>query len=163
MENKHFEFAYLEYQDVSELPAEYQNLVDAAKESVKNAYAPYSQFNVGAAILLENGVVVKGNNQENAAYPSGLCAERTAIFAASANYPEVKFIAVAITAQTNAFKLDKPITPCGACRQVLLEYENKQKAPLKVILTGVSGKVWLIASVRDLLPLSFGTEQLFNQ
>lgn len=163
MEKKHFEFVYQEYQDVSEMPAEYQSLVYAAKEAVKNAYAPYSNFKVGAAVLLDNDIIVKGNNQENAAYPSGLCAERTAIFAASANYPNAKFKAIAITALPSAFELNKPITPCGACRQALLEYENKQQSPLKIILTGTSGKVWIIASVQDLLPLSFGTEQLFNK
>lgn len=163
MEKKHFEFAYQEYQDVTELPKEYQELVIAAKEATKNAYAPYSNFNVGAAILLENNIIVKGNNQENAAYPSGLCAERTAIFSASANYPNVKFLAIAISARPKAFDLNKPITPCGACRQVLLEYENKQKSPLKIILTGTTGKIWIISSVQDLLPLSFGTDQLFNQ
>lgn len=136
-----------------------KKLIDAAKDATKSSYAPYSNFHVGVSVLLENGEIVKGNNQENAAYPSGLCAERTAVFYTNANYPDQKIVAIAITAfHKNSFTKDV-ITPCGACRQVLLESENRQKSPIQILMC-TDDSVYRVESVKDLLPLSFGDEML---
>ena len=117
--------------------------------------APYSHFKVGAAILLENGEVVTGNNQENAAYPSGMCAERVAIWSAASKYPKIAVKKVAIAVKSGNKKIDKPVAPCGACRQSLLEYEIKQKAPIEVFFMGEIGNVIKANSLQDLLPFSF--------
>src|SRR6188508_1372094 len=114
-----------EFETSNQLNAEDQKLLGKARETVQNAYAPYSNFYVGAAVLLDNGVTVIGNNQENASYPLGLCAERVAIFAASAQYPGIAIKSIAITARSNQFVIDKPIAPCGACRQAIAEYEHR--------------------------------------
>jgi len=136
-----------------------KKLIEAAKNATQRAYAPYSGFSVGAAVLLENGEIVSGNNQENAAYPSGLCAERTTVFFANATFPEEKVIAIAVAAyHKGAFTTDV-ITPCGACRQVLLETENRFHSPMKVLMYSEKG-VYVVNSIRDLLPLSFGDEML---
>jgi len=129
-------------------------LVNAAKEALKNAYAPYSQFQVGAAILLKNNEIVCGNNQENAAYPSGLCAERTALFYANAKYPDQAVDTIAIAAFTNGAYTEQPITPCGACRQVILEAQNRYKHPVRIILYGEK-EIYIVEKITDLLPLSF--------
>jgi cytidine deaminase len=150
----------IEAENSDELIAEDRELVSVAREMTQNAYAPYSEFFVGAAILLENGKIIKGSNQENAAYPSGLCAERVAIFSASSLYPDIKIKTIAISARSHHRQMDYPVSPCGACRQVLLEYEFKQEAPVKVILSGESGKVVIIEKVKDLLPLSFTSDDL---
>lgn len=137
----------------SELPEDIRTLVDAAKEMTRNSYAPYSHFNVGAAILLDDGTIVRGANQENAAFPSGTCAERTACFQASALHPDVPMRKIAIAAATaDGFQAD-PISPCGACRQALIEYEAKH-GPIQVILYG-RDKTYVLPSVASLLPLSF--------
>jgi cytidine deaminase len=149
-----------EAQTIAELPTEDQQLITLSRNMTDNAYAPYSEFFVGAAILLENGEIVKGSNQENAAYPSGLCAERVAVFAASAIYPEVKIKTVAISAKTPHHVMDYPVSPCGACRQALLEYEIKQNQPIRLLLSGVSGKILVIDAIRDLLPLCFSPKDL---
>jgi len=125
-----------------------------------NAYAPYSLFHVGAALLLENGKVVIGSNQENAAYPSGLCAERVAIFQAGALYPGVKILKMAITAASKQKLVDTPIPPCGACRQSIGEYELRQDEPIEIWFMGETGKVYLSASLKNLLPMVFGSEYL---
>ncbi|TVQ86421.1 MAG: cytidine deaminase [Bacteroidetes bacterium] len=151
-----------EVEDVSQLPAEEQELIRLARHMTTQAYAPYSGFYVGAAILLENGEIIKGSNQENAAYPSGLCAERVAAFAASASYPDIKMKAIAISGNAKSHNIDHPVTPCGACRQVLLEYEVKQDSPMKIFLSGHSGKIFLIEKAQDLLPLSFTSKDLEN-
>jgi cytidine deaminase len=145
-----------EFDHTEELSLEDKELVACSREMTHQAYAPYSEFFVGAAVLLENGEVIKGSNQENAAYPSGLCAERVAIFSASALYPGVKVRKIAISARS----LDHPVTPCGACRQVLLEYEFKQQEPIRVLLSGETGKIFSIDKVQDLLPLSFTPDEL---
>lgn len=137
-----------------------KKLIDAAKNATKNAYAPYSQFKVGAALLLDNGEIITGNNQENAAYPSGLCAERTAVFFANANHPESKIGAIAVTAYYKGDFTKDVITPCGACRQVLLEIENKHKSPMDILLYAGSGEVYKFDTIKDLLPFSFGDEML---
>ena len=137
-----------------ELSEEYKQLVDEAKRVTQNAYAPYSRFYVGAAVLLENGEVVSGTNQENAAYPSGLCAERTTMFYANSKYPNVAPKALAIATFSEGDFLEEPITPCGACRQVLLETEVRYGVDIDVLLYGSKG-IYVLKSVKALLPLAF--------
>lgn len=136
-----------------------KKLIEEAKLSAKRAYAPYSKFQVGAAVLLSDGKIITGNNQENAAYPSGLCAERVAILAANATYPETAIEAIAIAACTDGEYTETPCYPCGACRQTLLEVESRFEKPFKVIMYGTS-KIYEAASISDLLPLSFGKDAL---
>lgn len=142
-----------------ELNTEYQNLIRQAKEQVKKAYAPYSGFHVGAALQLENGEIFTGSNQENAAYPSGLCAERVAMFYANAQFPDVAVKTLAIAAFTNDSFLPDPVTPCGSCRQVLLETETRFDKDITVLLYGTE-HVYLIENVKQLLPLCFEKESL---
>lgn len=139
---------------LDELSPQDQELVQAAIKATHNAYANYSRFYVGAALRLENGKIVIGANQENAAFPSGLCAERTAVFAAQANYPDSPIETLAIVARNEKGVLPNPITPCGACRQVILEIEDRYKKPIKILLYGTQ-KIYCVKSVKDLLPLSF--------
>ena len=144
--------------DYEELSAEDRELVDMAKAMTGTSYSPYSHFQVGAALRLADGQIFKGSNQENAAFPSGLCAERTAFFAASANAPEVPPVTIAIAAQTGGQFLENMVAPCGACRQSLLEAETRFKQDIRVLLYGTRG-TYVIRSMRDLLPLTFdGTE-----
>jgi cytidine deaminase len=142
-----------------ELNVEEKNLIDKSKSQIDNAYAPYSNFHVGAAVLLENGEIFAGNNQENSAYPSGLCAERVAMFYANAQYPQTPVKSIAIAAHTKGEFLKNPITPCGACRQVLLETEVRFDNDITVLLYG-SECIYRIDNVRDLLPLSFEKDSL---
>lgn len=139
---------------LDELSPQDQELVQAAIKATHNAYANYSRFYVGAALRLENGKMVIGANQENAAFPSGLCAERTAVFAAQANYPDSPIDTLAIAGRNEKGVLPNPITPCGACRQVILEIEDRYKKPIKILLYGTQ-KIYCVRSVKDLLPLSF--------
>jgi cytidine deaminase len=148
------------YDDIRELSPEIQNLMSSAVEVRKNAYAPYSKFNVGAALLLDNTEVVIGSNQENASYPSGLCAERTAIYYAGAKYPRAKILKMAITASSQNQVTDKPIPPCGACRQAIAEYEIKQDQPIELYFMGAEGKVIKSSSLANLLPLLFDNSVL---
>lgn len=134
--------------------------MNKAQEARENAYAPYSRFKVGAAVRLDSGEIVTGNNQENAAFPSGLCAERVAIFHASAMYPNESITSIAITARSSKQTITTPVAPCGACRQALAEYEVKQKSPLSIYFMGESGKVVKANSVKDLLPLIFDSSYL---
>lgn len=145
-----------------ELSSEEQELVKAACQATNRSYAPYSQFHVGAAVCLANGVILEGSNQENAAYPSGTCAERCAIFYANSQYPKerVKSIAIAARLHTGEF-LTTPITPCGSCRQVLLETETRYRKPVRVLLYGTTG-VYIIESCRELLPFHFTSDALSN-
>ena len=143
-----------EADSLSELMPEYADLLQQATTAAHNAYAPYSHFQVGAAVLLENGEVICGANQENAAYPSGLCAERVALFYANARYPNMPVKAIAITSSCGGQLNDEPAYPCGACRQVLLETEMRYGKPIHVIMGGAK-KIKKVASIRDLLPLSF--------
>ena len=139
----------------SELSIDDRRLVDAARESIFKAYAPYSRFRVGAAIALTNGEIVTGSNQENVAYPSGLCAERVACFYAHSQYPEARFNTIAIAAcDVNGSELQLPISPCGSCRQALLEYETLAGSNVRVILVGVK-EIYILPSVKSLLPLAF--------
>ena len=143
------------YTDIHELPKAIQSLMHIAIDTRDNAYAPYSKFNVGAAILLDNNEVIIGSNQENACFPSGLCAERTAIYYAGAKYPNAKILKMAITASSQNQVTDKPIPPCGACRQAIAEYEIKQDQPIEIYFMGAQGKVVKSNSLANLLPLLF--------
>jgi len=141
--------------DYEELSEEDRQLVDAAKNATYRSYAPYSHFSVGAAAKLENGVVVTGSNQENAASPSGTCAERTTLFYANSQYPDVPILTLAIAARNDTEDFTPIFTPpCGACRQVMLETEQRGNKPMRVLLFGLNG-VLEVSEVKDLLPLSF--------
>jgi cytidine deaminase len=144
-------FSILSY---DELSSEEKILIEKSKEQVSKAYAPYSNFNVGAAVLLENGEIFAGSNQENSAYPSGLCAERVAMFYANAQCPNIAVKLLAIAAFSNGKFMETPNTPCGACRQVLLETEDRFEKDITVLLYGSEG-IYRLENVRDLLPLSF--------
>lgn len=143
------------YSSVAELPQDIQLLMEQAIEIRKKAYAPYSKFRVGAAILLDNEKVVLGSNQENAAYPSGLCAERVAIFQSGAIYPDAKIVKMAISAASDTNKTTTPIPPCGACRQSISEYEFKQDQPIEIYFMGETGVIYKSDSIKNLLPLTF--------
>ena len=143
------------YDSLEDLSDKDKSLLLQAKNSLEDAYAPYSNFKVGAAVLLENGKVILGNNQENAAYPLSLCAERVALFAATSVNPDVSISAIAITCKSQNHVLDRPATPCGSCRQAIVEKENLHDSPIKIILQGEKGPVYVVHSIKDLLPLSF--------
>ena len=143
------------FESVLELPNDIQNLMTQAIAVRKNAYAPYSKFKVGAALLLDNGKLVLGSNQENAAYPSGLCAERVAIFQAGAIYPDAKILKMAITAASDTNQTTAPIPPCGSCRQSIAEYEIKQDFPIEIYFMGEIGVIYKSDSIKNLLPFMF--------
>ncbi len=143
------------FDSVQDLPDDIQDLMTQAVEVRKNAYAPYSKFRVGVAIVLDNGKIVLGSNQENAAYPSGLCAERVAIFYAGAVYPEAKILKMAITAASDTNQTTTPIPPCGSCRQSIAEYEIKQDTPIEIYFMGEIGVIYKSASLKNLLPFMF--------
>jgi cytidine deaminase len=146
---------FLAYSSLHELPNDIQNLMEQAVAVRKKAYAPYSKFRVGAALLLDNGQTVLGSNQENAAYPSGLCAERVAIFQAGAIYPEAKILKMAITAASDSNTTIAPIPPCGACRQSIAEYETRQESPIEIYFMGETGDIYKSDSLKNLLPFMF--------
>ena len=148
------------YTNSDELPKQDQGLLKEAVAAAGNAYAPYSGFNVGAAVLLDNGVIVQGNNQENAAYPSGLCAERVAVFSASANYPGIHIKAIAITAKFNSKNEILAVSPCGNCRQVIAEYEHRFNNNIRLIMTGENNSVVVFPSIKMLLPMLFNSGML---
>ena len=154
MTSKEIKIAYHEYGSLDELAPKDRELAEAAIKATEGSYAPYSRFNVGAAVRLDSGLIVKGSNQENAAYPSGLCAERTAMFYASATYPESAMTDIAITASQGGVLCDNPATPCGACRQVMAQYQTKGGKPMSILLVG-GKKIWKFEKVDDLLPLIF--------
>lgn len=143
------------YDTLEELPKDVIALMAKASEARDKSYSPYSNFSVGTAILLENGEIITGSNQENASYPSGLCAERTAIFYTGAQFPDVKIIRMAIIAGSRLKTTDAPIPPCGACRQSIAEYEVKQESPIEIYYMGEVGKVVRSHSLANLLPLVF--------
>ena len=153
------ELGFIEYSSLEEMDPQDQEVVKAAIEAQKGSYAPYSNFNVGAAVRLEDGTIVKGANQENAAYPSGLCAERTAMFAAGATYPGVPMTTLAIVGGCDFTLSETPCTPCGGCRQVMAEYQTAGKRPLSVIMFGTE-KTWKFEKVDDILPFIFDS---FNE
>lgn len=143
------------FESMNELPPSVKLLMEKAVEIKKSAYAPYSKFKVGAAILLENGTIITGNNQENAAYPSGICAERVAIWKAASDFPNQKIKQLAITASSSSQITKEPVAPCGACRQTLSEYELKQTDKIEVYFMGEIGQIIKTDSVLDLLPIAF--------
>lgn len=148
--------------DFSSLNSEEKDLVNRAKNSLEAAYAPYSGFLVGATVLLGNGEIISGNNQENVAYPSGLCAERVAIFYAGAKFPNVKIKTIAITAVSKKFEIKDVISPCGACRQAIAEYEVKQENDIRILLHNPDDSILIVNSVSDLLPFMFKSKGLKN-
>lgn len=160
MNERHYIVAVKEYENQSELNTADRELLEKAVKATATAYAPYSTFYVGAAVRLAGGSIYTGSNQENSAYPSGICAERVAIFAASSQRPGEPVEAVAIAARTDSFELINPITPCGSCRQVMAEYQNLSGKPIRVIMKGMSDKIWIVEGVDHLLPLMFHAEKL---
>jgi cytidine deaminase len=156
MTNKQIDIQFEEYSTIDELNAEDRELAQAAIEGMRGSYAPYSHFNVGAAVRMSNGQIVRGANQENAAFPSGLCAERTAMFAAGAKYPDKDMCSLALCGGLYGRLTDEPATPCGACRQVMAQYQAKAGRPMSVIMVGAK-KIWKFAKVDDILPLIFNS------
>ncbi|MDR0506170.1 MAG: cytidine deaminase [Dysgonamonadaceae bacterium] len=142
--------------DYKELNSIEKNVVNYAKEMLKNSYSPYSSFRVGAAVLLSNNEIISGSNQENAAYPSGLCAERTALFYANSKFPDESVSIIAVAAFYKGDYTKEPVTPCGACRQVIMETQNRYNSPVKLILYGKE-KIYKVETISDLLPLAFCT------
>ena len=154
MTEKEIKIDFQEYKSIEELNKEDKELAQAAISAMQGSYAPYSHFNVGAAVRIENGDIVKGANQENAAFPSGLCAERTAMFAAGAAYPDKAMTSIALTGGVMGRICATPATPCGACRQVMAQYQAKAGKKMSVIMIG-KDKIWKFHSVDDILPLIF--------
>ena len=151
---------FLVYDSIDDLPNQAVKLFESAKKIRKSAYSKYSNFSVGVAVLLDNGEVISGNNQENAAYPSGMCAERTALFYANSKYPNATVICLAIVAGSNS-KINKtPIAPCGGCRQVISEFETKQNSAIGIYFMGEEGKVVFTESIENLLPFQFDSSFL---
>ncbi|WP_121355467.1 cytidine deaminase [Flavisolibacter nicotianae] len=158
-ENK-FEFNYKVYDNISELPEEQQWLLNEAREVTSNAYAPYSNFQVGAVAKMANGEIVAGSNQENASFPVGLCAERVLLASISSLFPRVPIETIAISYKSDHQKSDHPISPCGICRQSLQEFESRVNHPVQLILGGMEGPVYVIDSASRLLPLAFTSQEL---
>ncbi|MBP5571408.1 MAG: cytidine deaminase [Bacteroidales bacterium] len=154
MTDKEIKIDFQEYKTLDELSKEDKELAQAAISAMQGSYAPYSHFNVGAAVRMENGVIVKGANQENAAFPSGLCAERTAMFAAGAAYPDKAMTSIALAGGVMGRICATPATPCGACRQVMAQYQSKGGKKMSVIMIG-KDRIWKFHSVDDILPLIF--------
>ena len=147
------------YDSMEELPEDDRRLLEMAEKSTLSAYAPYSHFKVGAALRLKNGQLITGNNQENVAYPSGMCAERVAMYYAGSQYPGEVIKTIAIAAYSDDFTVNE-VSPCGACRQAMAEYQLQQKKPIRVIMKGKKGNIHVVNSVEDLLPLMFHAEEL---
>ncbi|MEO5673806.1 MAG: cytidine deaminase [Chitinophagales bacterium] len=160
MKEKKVTVSYKELMNADELPVHLAELIVNAKIAIAAAYAPYSNFKVGAAALLENGKIIMGSNQENASLPAGICAERVALSAASSAHPLVPVIALAVSAKGGRQKITDPVAPCGICRQTLLEYEARFHHNIEIILQGEQGKIYWISSVKDLLPFNFSGENL---
>jgi len=159
-ENLKFEINYISFDSVEETPENYRTLITEAKKATHDSYAPYSNFFVGAALLLEDGQIILGSNQENASYPIGFCAERTALSAAASIAAHTKIKAMAITARSVKNPVLTPAAPCGICRQTIFEAECKHHQNIEIILTGESGKVYIFKSIKDLLPLHFDADFL---
>lgn len=153
-------FSYTAYESIQELNTADQELMNAAKSATSLAYAPYSKFRVGAAARLENGVILKGSNQENASFPVGICAERVLLSVASSLYPNTPILEMAISYKNEMGKSDNPISPCGICRQSLLEFEMKTHQGIRLLLAGETGMVYEVPKAHDLLPLGFTSADL---
>ena len=160
MKESKFEFNYKVYENIAELPEEDQWLLNEAREVTANAYAPYSKFQVGAVAKMANGEIVAGSNQENASFPVGLCAERVLLASVSSLFPRVPIETIAISYKSELQKSDHPISPCGICRQSLQEFEGRVNHPVRLILGGIEGPVYVIDSASRLLPLAFTSEEL---
>ncbi len=160
MKEKKYEFTYTVYDDISELTEEDQWLLNQAREVTSNAYAPYSNFQVGAVARMANGEIVAGSNQENASFPVGLCAERVLLASISSLFPRIPISKIAVSYKSEHHKSDHPISPCGICRQSLQEFESRIKKPVQLILGGMTGPVYVIDSASRLLPLAFTSEEL---
>jgi len=158
-ENK-YQFEYEVYNDISELDEKDAWLLTEARTVTENAYAPYSNFHVGAVAILENGEVVAGTNQENASYPVGICAERVLLGTVATLHPKVPVKSIAISYNSEIVKSDHPISPCGMCRQALLEYETRTEKPIRLILSGQEGKVYIVKTASYLLPFAFTSSEL---
>jgi len=153
-------FSFEVYDSVEGLAKTDAHLLELAKAATRNAYAPYSHFNVGAVAALQNGAFVTGTNQENASYPAGICAERVLLSSASSQYPGIAIETIAISYNNENGESNKPVSPCGICRQTLVEYEERLQHPIRLILAGMQGKVFIISKASLLLPLSFGADDL---
>ena len=149
-----------QFDSMEELNTVSKKLLLSAKEAAKNAYAPYSKFNVGCALLLENGEIILGNNQENIAYPSGLCAERTAVFYAGANFPTIPIKMLAVTAFAKSYEVNQPVMPCGACLQSMSEFELRFSKPIQIMLQGNSGPIYVAEGTKTFLPFQFFIKEL---
>lgn len=160
MKTEEFKFKIDVYDSIEELNTEDAFLLNEARKVTKFAYAPYSGFKVGAVAKLENGETVSGTNQENAAYPAGICAERTLMSTASSLFPGVAIDTIAITYNNTKGMSDKPASPCGICRQSFVEFQERTKKQIRIVLSGMEGKVQIIANAKDLLPLVFGAADI---
>ncbi|HEY4111761.1 cytidine deaminase [Puia sp.] len=160
MNKKEIHLSYEEYASAQELPAPDAFLVSRAREVTKDAYAPYSRFRVGAAARLTNGEVITGTNQENASYPVGICAERTLLSVAGALFPNVAIETLAVAYDNGLGTSDRPISPCGLCRQSLQEFEQRTDRPIRIILAGQTGKVLILEGSKILLPFAFTSDEL---
>lgn len=149
-----------EFNSIDELPSDEKYLLQKAIDARELAYAPYSKFKVGAAVQLESGIIYTGNNQENVAYPSGLCAERVAVFSAMSENPTAVIEKIALTARSESFDVTEPVYPCGSCRQVISEYEFNSKKPIRLIIYGTNGKVHVLDGMSNILPYAFNTDNL---
>jgi cytidine deaminase len=162
MVRKEFKIGVDVFPSIEELEKEDKSLCLEAITAYQNSHSPYSEFKVGAAVRLKSGKIVYGSNQENAAFPSGLCAERVALFHVGATYPSDPIESIAVTAYTKNFSISSPVTPCGSCLQVLAEYEKKQKEPITVLLYCVNGEIWKARGVETFLPFLFFEDRLNN-
>ncbi len=160
MDTKSFTISYQTYQNINELNTADQMLCNKAEAALATSHSPYSKFKVGTAVLLDSGKVILGSNQENVAYPSGLCAERVAFFTIGSTYPNAVIKSMAITAFTSNFNIENPITSCGACLQVMAEFENKQKEPITVLFYCLNGKIIKVNGIKNLLPFGFVEDRL---
>ena len=158
MQKRNISISFDEYNSLEELNSQDQILCIEAKKALSNSHSPYSGFRVGVAVQLESGRIVYGSNQENVAYPSGLCAERVALFLIGTTYPDDKILSMAITAQTDHFLIKEPVTSCGACLQVMAEYEKKQSHPINVLFYCLNGAIIRTTGIKTLLPFAFGFE-----
>ena len=156
MTEREIHITYQEYKSIEELSPEDRELAAEAIKAMEGAYAPYSHFHVGAAVRMSNGQIVRGANQENAAFPSGLCAERTAMFAAGARYPDKDMLSLALAGGVMGRLGSQPATPCGACRQVMAQYQAKSGKPMSIIMISAD-KIWKFEKVDDILPLIFNS------
>ncbi len=160
MKQEKFEFSFEVYDGIDELNADDRQLLIEARNVTDQAYAPYSNFHVGAAAKLSNNKIVTGTNQENASYPVGICAERVLLSAISSLHPGIAIETMAVSYQSKKIKSDHPISPCGMCRQALLEYETRTDKPIRLILAGQEGKIYVVNTVKFLLPFAFTPDEL---